>query len=127
MNNLNQINFIKSNLKEMLEARSVDQVVGGIKVLLNYIDNMCMPDHIMIKQLDTNCRNKINAIKAIRGALGLGLRESKDLIEQTHMPIYMGSDKDLAQRLHNDLVQAGANVQLLPCTAAAEVLFGDKQ
>ncbi len=55
---------------------------------------------------------KINVIKVVRAATGLGLKEAKDLVEGAPKPIKEGASKDDAQELKKQLEEAGATVEL---------------
>ena len=56
--------------------------------------------------------NKINVIKAVRAATGLGLKEAKDLVESAPAKIKEGASKDEAEALKKSLEEAGAKVEL---------------
>lgn len=56
--------------------------------------------------------NKINVIKAVRELTGLGLKESKDLVESAPKPIKEKVGKDDANAAKEKLVAAGATVDL---------------
>ena len=56
--------------------------------------------------------NKIAVIKAVKAATGLGLKESKDLVESAPKPIKEGIGKDEAEKLKKELEEAGAKVEL---------------
>ena len=56
--------------------------------------------------------NKINVIKAVRAATGLGLKEAKDLVESAPAKIKEGVAKDEAEALKKSLEEAGAKVEL---------------
>lgn len=55
---------------------------------------------------------KINVIKAVKNATGLGLTEAKALVESVPKPIKEGIDKAEAEKLKADLEAAGAKVEL---------------
>lgn len=55
---------------------------------------------------------KINVIKVVRAATGLGLKEAKDLVDGSPKPVKEGVSKDDAQKLKKDLEEAGAQVEL---------------
>src|SRR5215208_6855659 len=46
---------------------------------------------------------KIQVIKVVRAATGLGLKEAKALVDEAPKPIKEGVDKDEAERLRSDL------------------------
>ncbi|MBK2028986.1 50S ribosomal protein L7/L12 [Francisella noatunensis] len=56
--------------------------------------------------------NKIAAIKAVRGATGLGLKEAKDAVEGTPFVVKEAASKDEAEILKKQLEEAGAKVEL---------------
>lgn len=56
--------------------------------------------------------NKINVIKAVRELTGLGLKESKDLVESAPKPVKEKVTKDEANAAKEKLVAAGATVDL---------------
>ena len=56
--------------------------------------------------------SKINVIKVVRGATGLGLKEAKELVESAPKAIKEGASKDDAEALKKELEEAGAKVEL---------------
>lgn len=56
--------------------------------------------------------NKIQVIKAVREATGLGLKESKDLVDKAPQVIKEGLRKDEAEELKKKLEEAGGTVEL---------------
>jgi len=55
---------------------------------------------------------KINVIKAVKNATGLGLTEAKALVEGAPKPVKENVSKDEAEKLKADLEGAGAKVEL---------------
>jgi large subunit ribosomal protein L7/L12 len=55
---------------------------------------------------------KINVIKAVKNATGLGLTEAKSLVESAPKPVKEGISKADAEKLKADLETAGAKVSL---------------
>jgi large subunit ribosomal protein L7/L12 len=55
---------------------------------------------------------KINVIKVVRSATGLGLKEAKDLVEGAPSEIKTALPKDEAEALKKDLEEAGATVEI---------------
>jgi large subunit ribosomal protein L7/L12 len=55
---------------------------------------------------------KINVIKVVRAATGLGLKEAKDLVDGAPKPVKEGINKDEAEKLKKELEEAGAVVEL---------------
>jgi large subunit ribosomal protein L7/L12 len=55
---------------------------------------------------------KIQVIKVVRAATGLGLKEAKALVDEAPKPIKEGIDRAEADKLKSDLEEAGATVEL---------------
>ncbi|MEM9347534.1 MAG: 50S ribosomal protein L7/L12 [Planctomycetota bacterium] len=55
---------------------------------------------------------KIQVIKAVREATGLGLKEAKELVEGAPSPIKEGVDKEEADKVAEALKEAGADVEV---------------
>jgi large subunit ribosomal protein L7/L12 len=55
---------------------------------------------------------KINVIKVVRAATGLGLKEAKDLVDGAPKPVKEGISKDDAEKLKKELEEAGGKVEL---------------
>ncbi len=55
---------------------------------------------------------KINVIKEVRAITSLGLKEAKDLVESAPKPVKEGVNKEEAEKLKNQLEEAGATVEL---------------
>src|SRR5919197_4867514 len=55
---------------------------------------------------------KIQVIKAVRAATGLGLKEAKALVDEAPKPVKEGVDREEADKLKGDLEEAGAEVEL---------------
>ncbi|NLG67749.1 MAG: 50S ribosomal protein L7/L12 [Actinobacteria bacterium] len=55
---------------------------------------------------------KINVIKVVRAATGLGLKEAKDLVDGAPNPVKQGISKQEAEELKKDLEEAGAGVEV---------------
>lgn len=56
--------------------------------------------------------NKVAAIKAVRSATGLGLKEAKALVEAAPTPVKEAISKEEAEALAKDLTEAGAEVEV---------------
>jgi len=55
---------------------------------------------------------KIQVIKAVRAATGLGLKEAKALVDDAPKAVKEGIERDEADKLKSDLEEAGAEVEL---------------
>jgi large subunit ribosomal protein L7/L12 len=56
--------------------------------------------------------NKVNSIKAVREATGLGLKEAKDLVDGAPKPVKEAISKADAEALKKKLEEAGAKVEI---------------
>ena len=55
---------------------------------------------------------KIQVIKVVRAATGLGLKEAKALVDEAPKPVKEGIEKEEAAKLKQELEEAGATVEL---------------
>jgi len=55
---------------------------------------------------------KIQAIKVVRAATGLGLKEAKAVVDEAPKPVKEGIEKEEAEKLKADLEEAGGEVEL---------------
>ena len=55
---------------------------------------------------------KIQVIKVVRAATGLGLKEAKALVDEAPKPVKEGVERDEADKLKAELEEAGATVEL---------------
>ena len=55
---------------------------------------------------------KIQVIKVVRAATGLGLKEAKALVDEAPKPVKEGIERDEADKLKGELEEAGASVEV---------------
>src|SRR5262245_22523990 len=55
---------------------------------------------------------KIQVIKVVRAATGLGLKEAKALVDEAPKPIKEGVEREEADKLKGELEEAGASVEV---------------
>jgi len=55
---------------------------------------------------------KIQVIKVVRAATGLGLKEAKALVDEAPKPVKEGIDREEADRLKQELEEAGGAVEV---------------
>jgi len=55
---------------------------------------------------------KIQVIKVVRAATGLGLKEAKALVDEAPKPIKEGIERDEAEKLKSEIEEAGGSVEL---------------
>ena len=56
--------------------------------------------------------SKLNVIKAVKSITGLGLKESKDMVEGAPQTVKAGVSKEEADKIAEELKAAGATVEL---------------
>ena len=64
---------------------------------------------VMLKEAGAQ---KINVIKVVRAATGLGLKEAKDLVDGAPKAVKEAISKDDAEKLKKELEEAGAKVEM---------------
>jgi large subunit ribosomal protein L7/L12 len=62
--------------------------------------------------LKAHGEKKIEVIKVVRAATGLGLKEAKDLVDGAPKTVKTGISKDDAEKLKKDLEASGATVEI---------------
>jgi large subunit ribosomal protein L7/L12 len=55
---------------------------------------------------------KIQVIKVVRAATGLGLKEAKALVDEAPKPVKEGVDREEAEKLKAEIEEAGGSVEL---------------
>jgi large subunit ribosomal protein L7/L12 len=55
---------------------------------------------------------KIQVIKVVRAATGLGLKEAKALVDEAPKPVKEGIEREDADKLKSELEEAGASVEV---------------
>ncbi len=55
---------------------------------------------------------KIQVIKVVRAATGLGLKEAKALVDEAPKPVKEGVEREEADKLKGELEEAGASVEV---------------
>ena len=55
---------------------------------------------------------KIQVIKVVRAATGLGLKEAKALVDEAPKPVKEGVEREEAEKLKGELEEAGGEVEL---------------
>lgn len=63
-------------------------------------------------ELKSGGDSKINVIKAVKGALGLGLKEAKDIVDGAPSVLKEGMKKEEAEELKKAIEEAGGQVEL---------------
>ena len=63
-------------------------------------------------ELKSSGAQKINVIKVVRAATGLGLKEAKDLVDSAPKVVKEGLNKDEAEKLKKEIEEAGGQVEL---------------
>src|SRR3982750_3415588 len=55
---------------------------------------------------------KIQGIKVVRAATGLGLKEAKALVDEAPKPVREGVERDEAEKLKGEIEEAGGTVEI---------------
>jgi large subunit ribosomal protein L7/L12 len=55
---------------------------------------------------------KIQVIKVVRAATGLGLKEAKALVDEAPKPVKEGVDREEGEKLKSEIEEAGGSVEL---------------
>src|SRR5437016_2297239 len=55
---------------------------------------------------------KIQVVKVVRAVTGLGLKEAKAVVDEAPKPVKEGIEKEEAEKLRQELQEAGATVEL---------------
>lgn len=66
--------------------------------------------NVILKSFDDT--KKIDVIKAVRAITGLGLKESKDLVEGAPKPLKEGVSKEDAAKIKDTITAAGGTVEI---------------
>jgi len=62
--------------------------------------------------LQSSGDKKIQVIKVVRAATGLGLKEAKALVDEAPKPVKEGIEREEADKLKQELEEAGGSVEL---------------
>ena len=68
--------------------------------------------HYDVELESFDAATKVKLIKEVRGILGLGLKEAKDLVDGAPSSIKEGASKEEAEEAKKSLEEAGASVEL---------------
>lgn len=107
-----------------MSVKEIMQLITAIEEKFNISSNISMnttqnlQESVEEEKVSFNVKlttigpNKISIIKIIRSTTGLGLKESKDLVESAPAMIKENLTKEIAEKLKNSLVEAGATVEI---------------
>jgi large subunit ribosomal protein L7/L12 len=103
-------------LKKALEEKF--DVTAAAPVMMGAIAAAAAPVAAVEEKTEFNVElksagaQKINVIKVVRAATGLGLKEAKDLVDGAPKVVKESLSKDDAEKLKKELEEAGATVEL---------------
>jgi large subunit ribosomal protein L7/L12 len=103
-------------LKKALEEKF--DVTAAAPVMMGAISAAAAPAAVAEEKTEFNVElksagaQKINVIKVVRAATGLGLKEAKDLVDGAPKTVKESLSKDDAEKLKKELEEAGATVEL---------------
>jgi large subunit ribosomal protein L7/L12 len=103
-------------LKKALEEKF--GVTAAAPVMMGAVSAAAAPAAAVEEKTEFNVElksagaQKINVIKVVRAATGLGLKEAKDLVDGAPKTVKESLSKDDAEKLKKELEEAGATVEL---------------
>jgi large subunit ribosomal protein L7/L12 len=103
-------------LKKALEEKF--DVTAAAPVMMGAVSAAAAPAAVAEEKTEFNVElksagaQKINVIKVVRAATGLGLKEAKDLVDSAPKAVKESLSKDDAEKLKKELEEAGATVEL---------------
>jgi len=103
-------------LKKALEEKF--GVTAAAPVMMGAVSAAAAPAAVVEEKTELNVElksagaQKINVIKVVRAATGLGLKEAKDLVDGAPKTVKESLSKDDAEKLKKELEEAGATVEL---------------
>ena len=103
-------------LKKALEEKF--GVTAAAPVMMGAVSAAAAPAAVVEEKTEFNVElksagaQKINVIKVVRAATGLGLKEAKDLVDGAPKTVKESLSKDDAEKLKKELEEAGATVEL---------------
>ena len=103
-------------LKKALEEKF--GVTAAAPVMMGAVAAAAAPAAVVEEKTEFNVElksagaQKINVIKVVRAATGLGLKEAKDLVDGAPKTVKESLSKDDAEKLKKELEEAGASVEL---------------
>ena len=103
-------------LKKALEEKF--GVTAAAPVMMGAVSAAAAPAAVVEEKTEFNVElksagaQKINVIKVVRAATGLGLKEAKDLVDGAPKTVKESLSKDDDEKLKKELEEAGATVEL---------------
>ncbi|MCX6120236.1 MAG: 50S ribosomal protein L7/L12 [Ignavibacteriales bacterium] len=103
-------------LKKALEEKF--GVTAAAPMMMGAVSAAAAPAAVVEEKTEFNVElksagaQKINVIKVVRAATGLGLKEAKDLVDGAPKTVKESLSKDDAEKLKKELEDAGATVEL---------------
>ena len=99
------------------ETHKIEAAAGGGVMMAAQPGNAGPKEEAEVKStfdvvLKASGDKKIQVIKVVRAATGLGLKEAKDLVEAAPKTVKEGLQKDEAEKLKKELEEQGATVEL---------------
>ena len=103
-------------LKKALEEKF--GVTAAAPMMVGAVSAAAAPAAVVEEKTEFNVElksagaQKINVIKVVRAATGLGLKEAKDLVDGAPKTVKESLSKEDAEKLKKELEEAGATVEL---------------
>ena len=103
-------------LRDCLKSHGIEPAAGGAVMVAGPATQDAGPEEEEKTEFDVVLESfgekKIGVIKVVRAATGLGLKEAKDKVEAIPSKIKEGISKEDAEKLKQELEDAGATVSI---------------
>jgi ribosomal protein L7/L12 len=107
-----RVRIVSSDVKADISTSPLESVFEYGMSLVEYGRALVAPKDTPFNVVLTGCDGKIAAIKAIREAMGYGLKEAKDMVEGIPSVFAARVSKDQAWNIKNILVRGGCLVSI---------------
>ena len=103
-----ELSELVHTLEEVFGVSAAAAAVAGPAVAAEPVEEKTEFD-VILKECGAS---KLNVIKVIRAATGLGLKEAKEIADNCPKTLKEAISKEDAEKLANDLKEAGATVEI---------------
>ena len=104
-----ELSELVHTLEEVFGVSAAAAAVAGPAVAAAPEEEEKTEFDVVLKEVGAN---KIAVIKVVRAATGLGLKEAKEIVDNAPKALKEGISKDEAEKIVNDLKEAGAEAEL---------------
>ena len=104
-----ELSELVHTLEEVFGVSAAAAAVAGPAVAAAPVEEEKTEFDVILKSAGAS---KLNVIKVVRAATGLGLKEAKDIVDNAPKTLKEAISKEDAEKLANDLKEAGATVEI---------------